>query len=60
MFEWLSQVAHTFGPSFVSFLGQAAVLVDEKSPNHHPQADHRPNANECDDLSCHIMVLMGG
>lgn len=26
----------------------------------YPQADNRPNANECDDLSRHIMVLMGG
>ena len=51
---------HTFRPSFVSLLGQAAVLVNQETPKQHPQADNHPDADECDHLGCHVMAFMVG
>ena len=50
----------TFRPSLVPLLGKSTILVDEESTQDHPQTLNQPDADQGDDLSSDVMVLMWG
>lgn len=50
----------TFRPSFVPLLRKSTILVDKESTQDHPQTHNQANADQGDDLSSNVMVLMWG